>query len=1127
MEAISVFLLMLQSVLVALGDFKKNGLPQSDAIESVAAEAGFKDEFLKTGIFYLAVGVILVPILALRMFRGKQKLGNPSKISVSKVKKVLYRSYPEAVAASALCMSYFIAESIGCIYREDTYYKCTDVIASNSAFSILFVVGVIHKGFVEPFGVISNDVGMMTLNIDFSKQMQVISGFFASTFCLFLYASADEVDDLKTWYDSERSRFFRSSSFRYKLTGIAMSLVFIHFMTLPIGRNDDEGGGGSSARAWFALRAKAILGTTNPLEFAPAVRFSLIVFSAGTFLILAPFLYMVVREKKKKASTYAGLVDSFWFLLFSSVCLFTMSRPRGSRKRAAFAYILLPAFTLSWSVGLVWLYTVDPEIQGVEPLRKAGMVLLICVLTVVFFPVHELAARYLIDFMGDEDIQKHLLSTFQLALSIFGPCIFLVSESGTCVMTKSLSSCQVFTKTSTVVETHLLLALVFIQSFGFLFKRKTLSDIAHLENIKLHELFIWGSFTVNSVLTAIVFGMRPRDSDDYNLESSPNLTLDPDPTAIFANGVHYFIIFSWIVVLWLESLYLKAINMRQIRLSNPSVNVDDDEIDNDTDDDEGDDETGSTTTSVSPKKESPRSFIKRQFKKARSALRAAGAEDEPVIARAHQWFLLVLAASKPMLSLITIITRALGYDRASTIIGILVGDLFEISGVACILYIFCDLREGKKYKCLFAAMSVPGGQVLELISRHLALRRSFFSDLISIRILIYAVLSAYISSRMYRTMLNVIQDVPGAKLKKIVANVVFGSMFTYLPPLLYIAMEHVSCVWRLHSVEPMLFERMDVWDTKVICVSSFLGCKALNFHIAMTGMFTLNFSPQWQDPHRGYFLTLEKIITLKMKVTETVIFIAYVIATFTTLFVYGTRDRGWGDIDLIEAAVKITRLGELPPELGPNFPDTIAENNTNIDYFLYFEYATWVFIFSFQYYVGGRNASLAKKREQSVCAGSALQVCKATTFTLDNGGVENNEGVQHSGGNMNGSGSPLPTKTKRKKRLTAKFDPPTNVEMTSKEKRLEVGNSKSIWEGGTKGMHRSSSSSRSSASSRISMGSQTSRLSERTSQQGRGTVFGKSMGLESELDHVVEEDEEEDHSNFMDKTGFTLGPGIV
>ena len=84
---------------------------------------------------------------------------------------------------------------------------------------------------------------MMTLNIDFSKQMQVISGFFASTFCLFLYASADEVDDLETWYDSERSRFFRSSSFRYKLTGIAMSLVFIHFMTLPIGRNDDEGGG--------------------------------------------------------------------------------------------------------------------------------------------------------------------------------------------------------------------------------------------------------------------------------------------------------------------------------------------------------------------------------------------------------------------------------------------------------------------------------------------------------------------------------------------------------------------------------------------------------------------------------------------------------------------------------------------------------------------------------------------------------------------------------------------------------------------------------------------------------------------------------------------------------------------
>lgn len=255
------------------------------------------------------------------------------------------------------------------------------------------------------------------------------------------------------------------------------------------------------------------------------------------------------------------------------------------------------------------------------------------------------------------------------------------------------------------------MALVFVQTFGFLFKKRTIGDIAHLENVKLHELFLWGSFTVNTILTALVFGMRPRDPDDYNLENNPVLELNPDPTATFANVVHYFIVFIWIGVLWLESLYLRATNKKNLRLRFPSMNshtfslgVDGEGEEGDTfDDDEEEgrsksDSSRSITSSlrrasmvstnsiknINPPLESPRSYVKRQLKTARRMLRNNKSE-EPVIARAHQFFLLTLAIIKPTLSLVSIFCRGLGINGTATVLSILVNDLFEICGVSAIL----------------------------------------------------------------------------------------------------------------------------------------------------------------------------------------------------------------------------------------------------------------------------------------------------------------------------------------------------------------------------------------------------------------------------------------------------------
>ena len=61
-------------------------------------------------------------------------------------------------------------------------------------------------------------------------------------------------------------------------------------------------------------------------------------------------------------------------------------------------------------------------------------------------------------------------------------------------------------------------------------------------------------------------------------------------------------------------------------------------------------------------------------------------------------------------------------------------------------------------------------------------------------------------------------------------------------------------------MEPALFNRLDIWDTSVLCVSVAVGTKALCFHIGMTGLFALNFSPLWGDPHREFRLSLKKIV---------------------------------------------------------------------------------------------------------------------------------------------------------------------------------------------------------------------------------------------------------------------------
>lgn len=138
MEGITVILIMLQCLLLGVGDliqhFKNKDSPTP---EEENGDINVETDFALSASFYILLGLVLVPILALRMSKGNQNLGDETKISESVVRKTLYAHYPEAVAATALCISYLIAESTGCLFREGNHHVCSGMnVAWSEATSI-------------------------------------------------------------------------------------------------------------------------------------------------------------------------------------------------------------------------------------------------------------------------------------------------------------------------------------------------------------------------------------------------------------------------------------------------------------------------------------------------------------------------------------------------------------------------------------------------------------------------------------------------------------------------------------------------------------------------------------------------------------------------------------------------------------------------------------------------------------------------------------------------------------------------------------------------------------------------------------------------------------------------------
>jgi len=274
-------------------------------------------------------------------------------------------------------------------------------------------------------------------------------------------------------------------------------------------------------------------------------------------------------------------------------------------------------------------------------------------------------------------------------------------------------------------------------------------------------------------------------------------------------------------------------------------------------------------------------------------------------------------------------------------------------------------------------------------------------------------------------------------------------------------------------------------------------------------------------------VSLEKLVTMKMTMTQFVIFTAYMVATCIALFLFGTRERGWGDPDRLVYVVNETRKGDLPDSIPPGWPSPeLYSPSSDGDkkygrvgedpVLLWILYATWCFILGFQGKMGSRAAEHAADMASSRTSSEAAKNVGADKDGENDGSESKGEGR----GNFEDSLSEEErqshnSKSRRISKATkAKYSPPVEVEISPMDRRKKIGSQASIWDGGTRGISRSSTM-RSRASSNMSA------LGDHA--EGGGKLFG-SLALSSF--HEDDEDEEQD-TNFLEKTGGILGPGIV
>ncbi|GMH79834.1 hypothetical protein TL16_g08291 [Triparma laevis f. inornata] len=464
--------------------------------------------------------------------------------------------------------------------------ECDDVVESSEAFAILFVLYAGIKLYVVPLGQLRyNFLNIMSFDLLFRDQIQILLFVLSAFGALFLFASADEIDDYCEYTDlanleTENLVVFRERSQKQRKAMNAIIRI-IYFLTIfCAGLRSDLTVWKGKKRYGLAKWIQRRLSTKETCTAAPVFRGSMLIVAAFLcFGVNIPFLYFawMARADGTFDSPYAKMAENAysvfvaaWAFIFCCVGIYYFSRPMTMGYQKNFVYAIIPLNSIMCGIGCMWMEDWEnkcaveaannPDVGKFDSVFADNALYNFCTagLTIVFWPIVRKCNYLLKHDYAEREVQKHILNLFTYATTVLAPACFLFAEGTGCTHAHSYRGCYALVQANFTVELYLILSYCYFLIFGFTLSSFTVDDILNFNAPASLILQLVGAF-FSSLLAFAAFGIRPRENDDaalYEDGTGPTGVYKKDATMNAIMNIRYTICTIWIANYCIQGMHV-------------------------------------------------------------------------------------------------------------------------------------------------------------------------------------------------------------------------------------------------------------------------------------------------------------------------------------------------------------------------------------------------------------------------------------------------------------------------------------------------------------------------------------------------------------------------------------------
>ena len=393
---------------------------------------------------------ICYSIVVILLFRRRFRIQRFRLMKEPQLEKLIMVILPTVATGTAFSLAYLFTESLGCLLENNLgrergeigrgakegrseakivyYYStitnnfalvasliaaCYDIVVSNNAFAMVFVVACFIRIWVVPFaGSIYTPEHIMKFDFSLNEMVQFLSFAIGSMLSLFMFASSTEVEE------GDMIKFFKDKyPLRRLIKLFSFFLLIFSVVCSFLPRK--------LSKTSFGLKIKSWMSTRRSDELAKFYRHAvvwLLVILVGSVDI--PFLYYSIKFnlnddyfdwRNAKQMNMVCLLAWPMILVFNA-CFF-FARPKGSATRETFLYLTILGHPTALVVGNFLIGNEQGTYHNIYPIPFF-----------VFFLWLALKTRKHLANQGDRVISEHLNGYLLRMLSTMPPLLFLFAE---------------------------------------------------------------------------------------------------------------------------------------------------------------------------------------------------------------------------------------------------------------------------------------------------------------------------------------------------------------------------------------------------------------------------------------------------------------------------------------------------------------------------------------------------------------------------------------------------------------------------------------------------------------------------------------------------------------------------